>query len=152
MKKLLIYITIVLMFLFLPTNIFASDVENQIFGSIEDEIKDFESNLPSYVLDYFPNDSLSQDLTLTLDNTLNEGKLMEYVTDYIFIGINKTLKTFNGVLILLLISSILELLSSTNEDSALGYTFSTCSSITVILYVFNVIVSVSNNVTNYSVP
>ena len=150
MKKAIFYVSFLLIFLLFPFNIFANNVKNEIYDSIEGELKDFENTLPEYVLDYFPDGSLSDNVQTTLENTLNEGNLINYITEYLFSGINKTLKTFNGILVLLLISSIFEMLSHTSNSQALHIAFTSCSTLCITIYVFNVCASLATNVTTYS--
>lgn len=150
MKKALFYIFVLVFLLILPIYSSASDVKNEIYDSIEEEIKDFENTLPDYVLNYFPNSTISDDLSLTLQNTLNEAKLMDYIIEYLFVGLNKTLKVFNGILVLLLLSSIFEMFSHTTTSEAIHIAFSSCSSICVMMYVFNICVSLASNVTAYT--
>lgn len=150
MKKSIIYISTILLFVFFPFFSFADDVKSEIYDSLNNEIEDFEETLPNYVLDFFPNSSLDADISTTLDYALNEGKIINFITDYLFLGVNKVLKTFNVALILLLISSVFELLSHTSNLSSISFAFSSCSSICILLYVFNLCTSLATDVVAYT--
>ena len=134
----------------MPRQTHASEVENEILGSLSQEINDFKNTLPNDIKSYLENSLLDTDASSLLSNGLNVGKLTDYIIEYLFLGINKTLKSFTAILILLLISSIFNMLSSTIKNSSVSYAFNLCSSLTVALTAFKVCFSITENVTSYT--
>ena len=149
MKKLLFLLFATLFFVFSFIPVYATNAQDNIADSIEDELSNFKNSLPEYVLDFIPEDVFNGEFSLLLDKGLDEGKLWEYIIDYLFAGINKVIKSFSIVLVLILISSIFDILSSTFKNSTIKLAFSTCSSLSIGITVFNICVSLCNLTSDY---
>lgn len=149
MKKLLFLLFISLFFLLTLLPVSAKDANSDIVDSIEDELSDFKNSLPEYVLDFIPDEVFSGNFSLLLDKGLDEKKLWEYIIDYLFAGIGEVLKSFSIVLVLILISSIFETMSASFKNSSIRLAFSTCSSLSIGITVFNICVSLCQLTSSY---
>ena len=105
MKRFL-FVIFTVSLLLLPISIYASETHEQIEGEIKDELSSFHSSLPEYVIEFLPNDISNGDFSLQSSNLLDEKKIFDYILDYIFFGLEKTVKSFVAVLILIIIASI----------------------------------------------
>lgn len=150
MKKICTLIFTIILFFSFSVFAFAQNTENEIMNSVEDELSSFKDSLPDYVLEYLPSEALNGDYSSLLSNAFDEGKLLSYIIDYLFLGIDKTIKIFGSILVLLLISSIFEMLSSSLSNQSLSLAFTACSGLCVALTVFNVCSSIATYVTTYT--
>ncbi len=150
MKKIFVFLLTLVVFCSLPLVTYATEVENEIIDSIGDELEDFKSSLPDYVLDFLPSDTLNGDYSSLLSDGLDEGKIIDYIIEYFFLGLDKTVKTFSAILVLLLLSSIFEMLSASLSNPSLSLTFTACSGLCVALTIFNACSSLASNVTVYT--
>lgn len=150
MKKICTLIFTIILFFSFSVFAFAQNIENEIMNSVEDELSSFKDSLPDYVLEYLPSEALNGDYYSLLSNAFDEGKLLSYIIDYLFLGIDKTIKIFGSILVLLLISSIFEMLSSSLSNQSLSLAFTACSGLCVALTVFNVCSSIATYVTTYT--
>ncbi len=149
MKKLIFLIFISLFFSVFAITVCANEIEGEIIDSIEDELSDFKDSLPEYVLDFLPEDVFKGGFSSLLDEGLEEKKLWSYIIDYLFAGVGTVLKSFSLILVLIIISSIFEMLSSSLNNLTLKNTFSACSTLTIGLTVFNICVSLCEYVSTY---
>ena len=148
MKK-IIFIFILLLLFAIPLSTSATEVSEELKCEIEDELSDFYSTLPPYVLEYLPNDAVNGNFSLQGSEMLNEKKIFDYVLNYLFFGLESTLKTFASVLILIIIASVFHMMSASLENASIRLTFSFCASCVLGLSVFSVISSIGGYVTTY---
>lgn len=149
MKTVRFLIFIVIFLFFLSIAVSATDVEKEVTDVISDELSGFKESLPSFVLDFLPDGLLEGDFSLLLSDELNEKSFLNYAIDYLFASLGTVIKTFCSILILILLSSIFEMLSSSLKNSSLSTVFIACSTLTVSLSVFNVCISLCNYTTTY---
>ena len=121
----------------------------QIKSELLDELSGFENALPDYVIEYLPENLFNGDVSLKSNELLNEKKIFDYVLDYLFFGLETTLKTFCGVLILIIISSIFHKMSASFENESIKLAFSFCTSCVLGLSIFNVISSIAGFTSTY---
>lgn len=150
MKKFITFIFIIVFIVSFSSSAFANETQKEILDSIDDKLDGFTSTLPDYIIDFLPNEVLSGDYNAIISEGLDEARLIEYIIDYLLLGINKTITIFSSILVLLLISSILNTLSASLSNSSLSFAFNLCSSLCVALTVFNVCVSIASYVTQYT--
>lgn len=148
MKKFLFAI-LTFIFLLLPSVISAEEIDSQIKGELKDELSSLHDALPPYVTEYLPNDILNGDIPLNGNNFLNEKKIFDYITDYLFLGLESVLKTFFSILILIIISSIFHLMSHSFQNEGVKLAFSLCSSCILATSVFQIITNIGDYVSTY---
>lgn len=139
---------IFVLFLLFPFAIHADEIEKDITSSIENELEEFKDSLPKEIIDFLPDGIFDGNYSLLLEE-IDEKSIWNYIIDYLFLGIGTALKSFSGLFVLILISSIFEMLSSSFSSVALNNTFSICSVLCVALSVFTLCHSLATNVSNY---
>ena len=149
MKKIRFIFFLIAFILLFNITIFAKETESIINDTIKDELSSFKDSLPSYVLDFLPEGLLEGDFSLLMSEELSEKRFFEYIIDYLFAGLGTVIKSFSSILVLILISSIFEMLSSHFQNGSLKVAFSACSTLTVSLSVFNACVSICQHTTVY---
>lgn len=148
MKKILFLASIVILLL-IPFTSNATEVNEQISKDIQDELDDFQSSLPPYVLEYLPNDIFNGDISLQDKAILDENKIFNYILDYLLFGLDSTVKSFIAVLILIIIASIFHMISSSLKNDSLKFAFSFCASSVMGLSVFGLISTIGEYVSTY---
>ncbi len=148
MKRLL-FVFFTLLLILTPLSISAAKVKEEVKGEIEDELSDFYASLPPYVLEYLPSDSLNGDFSLQSGSLLDEKKIFDYILDYLFFGLDSTLKSFASLLILIIISSIFHMMSASFGNESVKFAFEFCSSCILALSVYGLISSIGNYVSTY---
>ena len=149
MKKTIFLISLFFFFFAFLSPVFSISANEQIIDSIGDELSSFKESLPDYVLEFLPDEIFSGNFSLLLDEGLDEKKLLSYVIDYFFAGLGSVVKSFSTVLVLILISSIFEMLSSSFNNSSVKLAFSTCSTLSIGLTVFNICISLCKLTSTY---
>lgn len=149
MKKILLFLFVFLFVFCFSLPSFGESVENEIISSIDTELEDFKNSLPQEVIDFLPEGVFDGDFSNLLEKGLNEKLFFEYVIEYLFSGIGTVLRSFSAILVLILISSIFEMLGSSFSNTALSNTFTICSGLCIALTVFNLCHSLATNVSTY---
>ncbi len=129
--------------------IYAESIEDEIISSIDSELEEFKNSLPQEVIDFLPEGVFNGDFSGLLEKGLDEKSFFNYITEYLFAGIGTVLKSFSAILVLILISSIFEMLSSSFSNTALSNTFTICSGLCIALTVFNLCNSLTIYVSTY---
>lgn len=150
-KKIVLSLLFIVFLLFIPIKAFANEAEvkNEIINSIEDELGDFKDSIPPYVLETLPNSLLDGDFSSLLSENFGEKEIWSYIIEYLFFGLGAVLKTFASILVLILLSSIFEMISNSLENDSMRLGFRACSSLCVAITVFNVCISLCELVTSY---
>ncbi|MBQ8545906.1 MAG: hypothetical protein IJ437_03070 [Clostridia bacterium] len=149
MKKICIFLFTIIFLLSFPILAFANEVEDEITSSIENELEEFKSSIPKEIIDYLPEGIFEGDYSLLLDEGLDEKSLLSYIIDYFFAGLGTVIKSFSGILVLILISSIFEMLGSSFSNTTLSSAFTLASGLCVALTVFNLCYSLASTVSTY---
>ncbi len=131
------------------TPILADAIESDITSAIKDELEDFKNSLPKEVINFLPDSVFEGNYSLLLSEGLDEKNIWYYIVDYLFLGIGTTLKSFSGILVLILISSIFEMLSASFSSTALNTAFTMCSVLTIAISVFSLCNSLTTTVSSY---
>ena len=147
MKKILVFIFIFLLFFSFSAS--ASSVEDEIISSLDKEMEEFKNSLPQEVIDFLPEGVFTGDFREILESGLDEKSFLNYVLDYLFAGIGTVIKSFSAILVLILLSSIFEIMGSSFSNKMLSNTISMCSCLCIALSVFNLCHSLVNNVSTY---
>lgn len=148
MKRIL-FVFFTLLLLLTPLSTSAAEVNEEVKGEIEDELSDFYASLPPYVLEYLPSDAENGDFSLQSGSLLDEKKIFDYILDYLFFGLDSTLKSFASLLILIIISSIFHMMSASFGNESVKFAFEFCSSCILALSVYGLISSIGNYVSTY---
>lgn len=148
MKKITLFFIIILIFLFASPS-FATEAESEIISAIGEELKEFKDSLPEEILNFLPNGIFEENFSQLTSKALDEKSIWNYILDYLFLGIKTVIKSFSGILVLILLSSIFEIFSSTFSSVAVSNAFSTCSILCIALTVFSLCNSLATNVNNY---
>ena len=127
----------------------ASDLKNKITSSIEDELYGFESALPDYVKDFFPNNTLDGNYEGLLNGDIDEQSFLKLASSYLTSGMSSVLKSFGGILSLIILISALNAFGNTVNNSSITFVFSLCSSLCISITVFEVSSSLIINATEY---
>ena len=127
----------------------ASEIDGKITSSLEDELADFKNTLPDSVIDFLPENTLSGDYTQLLNGSIDEISFLELTATYLTSGINVVLKSFASILILIIIISVFNAMSSAVTNDGLKLAFSLCSCICITVTVFNICSVLVNNAAQY---
>ena len=138
-----------MLFIIFPFFASATETNEEIKSELSGELSNFQNALPDYVTDYLPENLLNDDVSLNTSELLDEKKIFDYVLDYLFFGLETTIKTVCGILILIIISSIFQKMSASFENESVKFAFSFCTSCVLGLSVFNVITSIGNYTSTY---
>ncbi len=130
--KRLFFVLVVFMLLVIPVGAEQS-VEEQIIGDIEGELSGFEASLPDYIKDFLPDDALKGGLT---GAELNQKDFLDYAIDYLLAYIPSILKSFAGMLAMMLIISIFNVLKGSFSSEGLKQAFSLASTLCISISVF----------------
>lgn len=149
MKKIYIFFASLVLLSLCPLVVYGNEVEDEITSSIEDELKEFKDSLPDEVVDFLPEGIFEGNFSLLLNEGLDEKSIWSYIIDYFFAGLGTVLKSFSGILVLILISSVFEMLGSSFSNSALSSAFTICSGLCIALTVFNLCYSLATAVSTY---
>lgn len=148
-KILKIFIIIPFLVIFLTITSMANEPDKIILENISSELNNFKNNIPDGILDYIPQNIWNGEFSQLLEGDFAENSLINFIFEYIFIGINDVLKNFSCLIIILIISSMLNLFSNSFSSIAMKNSFSLASSLCVSITVFNLCTSIVKNVTVY---
>lgn len=149
MKKIITFTLFCVFIYALSTQSYASEINNEVTSSLQNELGQFKNSLPEYVQDFFPNGILDGDFTSLINGELNEGKFLDQIGNYLIIELDSVFKSFASVLILIIISGLFNTLSATMLDVNISNTFSICSTLCISITVFNLCNILASNVTHY---
>ncbi len=149
MKKTRFLIFFILFVIILSQCAFADDVSDKITSSIDKELEDFKNSLPDEVIEFLPDDVFKGDFSALLSDSLSVSSFWELIISYLFSGIDRVLKFFASILVLILISSIFTTLSTNFSSGAVKNTFHICSTLCISITVFNICISICEMVSSY---
>ncbi len=149
MKKFSFFIVIIILFFAFASISYADDVKNEITSNISEELNEFKDSLPEEIIDFLPEGIFNGDFTDLMNEGLDEKSIWNYIIEYFFAGIGAVIKSFSGILVLILISSIFEMLGNSFSNTALCTAFTMCSGLCVALTVFNICNSIAAYVSTY---
>lgn len=147
MKKTGFIFFILLSLSFFSINTHASEIENEIISSIENDLSRFEDALPDNVKEFFPNEIFHGDFSQLINGSINEKTFLELTASYLLSGIDTVIKTFSSILLLIVISSIFSALSSSLNDSNIKTVFSLCSTLCMAVTVVGICNTLIGNAT-----
>lgn len=133
----------------MTVSISATDVYSDISSSISQELDAFKSALPDEVLDFLPKEVWDGDFSYLLSNSYNEATVLELVINYLFLGIKSTINSFASIMIVLLISSIFNMLQGSLQSDLLKGTFSITSALCACMTSFSVCTSLAKSTSGY---
>ena len=142
------FILVFIFLLALPVS--ASDtVYNDISSSISDELEIFKSSLPNEVLDFFPKEIWNGDFSSLLGGEYNEGTMLDYVIDYLFLGLKSTINSFASIIIVILIASIFKMLQESMNSDSLKEAFSITSALCICFTVASICINIAKMTSQY---
>ncbi len=147
MKK--IIFTLFFIFIFTIPLSAKETATDKITDNISNELTDFKEALPNEVLDLLPNEIWNGDFSQLINSDFNEKTVLEMILNYVFFDIGNILKSFSGILIIIIISSIFNMLAKSFSSELIKSSFSLASSLCVSLTIFNVCTSLASMVCSY---
>ena len=130
-------IFIILSYLLLAICASASEVQDEIISSIENDLDAFESSLPEYVKEFLPKEIFSGDFSSLINGDINQMSFLDYIVNYLFSCLPIILKSFSGLLALMLVVSIFNTMKASFVSEGLKNAFSMCSTLCVSISVFS---------------
>ena len=127
----------------------AYEVNDEIYSEISDELNNFENSLPKDVLDFIPNGALDGNFSTLLNSDFGEKDYLELAVSYLFSGLDTVLKSFASILAILILTGLLNKLTSSLSESGLEKSFSICSTLCAAITVFNICNILVENVYSY---
>ena len=115
----------------------ASEVQDEIISSIENDLDAFESSLPEYVKEFLPKKIFSGDFSSLINGDINQMSFLDYIVNYLFSCLPIILKSFAGLLALMLVVSIFNTMKASFVSEGLKNAFSMCSTLCVSISVFS---------------
>ena len=145
MKKVFVFL-IISIILSIPANA-SQNIEKEIIGNIQGEISNFESSLPDYVKDFLPNEALDNVVIGSTDITQKD--FLDYSIDYLLAHIPTILRSFTGLLAILLIVSVFNTVKQGFSSEGLRQAFSLCATLCISISVFSSISQIIDTCTDY---
>lgn len=140
----------ILLFVFIFTlPCYGADTYEKISNSISDELISLKNSLPEEIIGYLPNDVWEGNFSSLSGKDFSESKLIDLVIDYLFFGLKSVVKSFANILIVLLISSIFNMLSNSMSSDLVKSSFSLCSALCTCFTVFSICTSLTSFVSDY---
>lgn len=133
----------------ITTEVSASNVENDIYNSLEGEIDNFKDSLPDFVVEFFPNDFFDNEMSFNFSNALKEESFWNYIMEYFLGNFNSVVKAFSSILVLIILSSIINSIANALKNQSINRIFSLCSTLCIALTVFTVCTNLAQFVTSY---
>lgn len=149
MKKIRILIIFITLTVILTLSINAEEIDSKITASLEDELSNFKSSLPDSVLEFLPENTLSGDFSQLIGDSIDEMSFLELTATYLTSGISIVFNSFASILVLLIVISLFNTVSSSISNDGLRLAFTLCSSICITVTVFNVCSTLVNNATQF---
>lgn len=137
MKRILLLFLIVFL-LVIPVSA-EKAAEDEIIDIVDDELSKFESSLPDYVKDFLPNEVFDGDFSSIINNEIGQSSFLEYTINYLLSFLPSTIKSFSNLLVLILISSIFNVMKESFMSDGLKTAFSMCSTLCISISVFSII-------------
>ncbi len=145
--KRIIFIILFVFILTLPC--YATENYTEITNSISNELIALKNSLPPEVLDFLPNEIWQGDFSSLLSKDFSEASVIDLVVDFLFLGLKSTIKSFATILIIILISSIFNMLSSSLSQDLIKSSFSLCSALCTCYTIFSICTSLTTLVGEY---
>lgn len=145
MKRLLMLFIIVILF----TKVAGASDVGKVGSSISNELDGFKDSLPDDIVDFFPNEIWQGDFSKLSTEQISEASLFDLIIDYLFLGLNSTIKSFFSILIVLLIASIFNMLSDSLSSDLIKSSFSLTSALCTCFTILNVCKSLTELVSEY---
>ena len=144
------FVLILLFAIFFAKNVYCEEnVQAEINEYISDEMSDFKDTLPDYVTDFLGDEVFEGDFSSLTGADINQGTFFDYIIDYLLFSLPTVMKSFSGLLILVLLISIFNLLKNSFSSEGLKSAFSSCASLCISVSVFSVISGIIDTCVDY---
>ncbi|MBQ9704134.1 MAG: hypothetical protein IJV68_06285, partial [Clostridia bacterium] len=146
MKKFILYFLIIIC---LTVPIQADEPIDDITSSIEDEMTDFEDSLPDYIKEILPPELFDGDYSSLIKGEINHTTFLKSIVDFILADLPNVLQSMSVIMIIVIISSVFNTMTSSFNSEALKNSYSLCSSLCISITVFSMISSLLNAAISY---
>ena len=144
MKKVFIFISV---FIFLSFTCYADDATDKIISSLDGELSNFEASIPNEIKELLPKDFFNGSYDSA--SSLNQQDFLEIIGNVLLANLPSILKSFSLILVLIIISSVLNLMKQGFQNDSLGKSFNLCSSLCISAFVFTAVSSILTSTVSY---
>ena len=146
MKKIILYFLIVIC---LTVPIQADEPIDDITSSLEDEMTDFEDSLPDYIKEILPPELFDGDYSSLIKGEINHTTFLKSIVDFILADLPNVLQSMSVIMIIVIISSIFNTMTSSFNSETLKNSYSLCSSLCISITIFSMVSSLLNAAISY---